>query len=145
MFTKAGLKLKTPMCRFPQSFRYSMLNYESRHLTISLLFCLPFLIMDDTEIASLLKEHNVVLLEFHAAWCEPCKWAEPVIKEVMHHFKENLHLHKIDIDEQPVVSKEFSVLSVPTFVLMKGGSEVWRMRGFEISPVMIRSLQPYVS
>ncbi len=57
--------------------------------------------MNEYEISSLLKKHNVILLEFHATWCEPCKWAEPVVKELLFHFKDNLHLHKIDIDEQP--------------------------------------------
>ncbi len=101
--------------------------------------------MDEAEINSFLKQHKLVLLEFHASWCEPCKWAEPVVKEVVQHFDGILHLHQLDIDEHPAISKEFSVLSVPTFVLMKDGLEVWRMRGFDISPVMIRSLQPFVS
>lgn len=100
--------------------------------------------MNDEAIQSLLEKNKAVLIEFHASWCEPCKWAEPVVREVMHHFKEGLKLHKLDIDLHPEVSKDFRVLSVPTFVLMKDGEEVWRMRGFDITPVMIRSLEKFI-
>jgi len=92
-----------------------------------------------------LTKHKYVLLEFHAAWCEPCKWAEPVVREVMEHFGDAMHLHKIDIDLQPSLSKDFRVLSVPTFVLLKDGAELWRMRGFDIGPVMIRSIANFIS
>lgn len=95
--------------------------------------------------AALLNEHKLLLLEFQASWCEPCKWAEPVVKDVLQHFNGTMHLQQFDIDEHPALSKDFSVLSVPTFVLMKEGVEVWRMRGFDISPVMIRALQAFVS
>mgnify|MGYP001156528584 CR=1 FL=1 len=100
--------------------------------------------MDDAQLESLLSQHKTVLLEFHASWCEPCKWAEPVVKEVLDHFKGSFYLHKLDIDRNPEISRSFQVLSVPTFVLIKNTNEVWRMRGFDIAPVMIRSLEKFI-
>ncbi len=100
--------------------------------------------MNENELMQLFADHKMILLEFHASWCEPCKWAEPVVKEVMTHFNDSLHLHKLDIDLHPSISREFRVLSVPTFILIKNGSEAWRMRGFDISPVMIRSLEKFI-
>ena len=81
------------------------------------------------------------MLDFHATWCEPCKWAEPVIEVVLKHFDEKIFLEKIDIDEHPALAKNFHVLSVPTFVLLKNGEEIWRMRGFDIAPKMIRAIE----
>ena len=92
----------------------------------------------------MLAKYKTVLLEFHAGWCEPCKWAEPVVKEVIDHFKGAVFLHKIDIDQHPELSRNFKVLSVPTFVLLRNGNEAWRMRGFDIAPVMIRSLEKFI-
>lgn len=97
--------------------------------------------MNETALVKLLSDNPTVLLEFHAAWCEPCKWAEPVVQEIQEHFKDGILLHKLDIDLNPDISREFGVLSVPTFILIKKGSEIWRMRGFDIAPVMIRSLE----
>ncbi len=101
--------------------------------------------MNHPELSALFTNKKLVLLEFHASWCEPCKWAEPVVKEVMKHFDGSMHLHRLDIDSNPEISKSFQILSVPTFVLIKDGKEVWRMRGFDIAPVMIRSLGTHVS
>lgn len=100
--------------------------------------------MNDNELLALFAQNKMVLVEFHASWCEPCKWAEPVVNEIMDHFKTSIHLVKLDIDSHPLISRDFRVLSVPTFVLIKDGSEVWRMRGFDIAPVMIRSLEKFV-
>jgi thioredoxin 1 len=86
-----------------------------------------------------------LLLDFVADWCEPCKWAEPVIGQVIVHFKDKISLHKIDIDQHPELAREYHVLSVPTFILFKEGKELWRMRGFDTAPVMIRALEQVVS
>ncbi len=100
--------------------------------------------MDNPELSSLLASHKMVLLEFHASWCEPCKWAEPVVKEVLSHFNMAIQIHKIDIDQTPDLARHYHVLSVPTFILFRDGIEVWRMRGYDIAPVMIRSMEKFV-
>ena len=96
---------------------------------------------NEMEISSLLNTHPLVLLDFHATWCEPCRWAEPIVEEVLKHFQGKIVLHKIDIDEHPSLAKDHHILSVPTFVLYRNGEEVWRMRGFDTVPKMIRSLE----
>jgi thioredoxin 1 len=79
-----------------------------------------------------------VLIDFYAEWCEPCKWVEPVLEEVLKKFQGIIRLHKIDIDMQPEIARERLVLSVPTLVLYKNGGELWRMRGFETATVLIK-------
>ena len=71
------------------------------------------------------------LLFFSAEWCEPCKWAEPIVKEVIEKSCGKITLRKIDIDKNKTMAHENHVLSVPTLVLVKAGEEVWRMRGFD--------------
>ena len=79
-----------------------------------------------------------VMVDFYADWCEPCKWALPVIIE---HFKGKVLLEKINIDESPEIASEYKIMSVPTFILFKDKKEIWRMRGFDIAPVMIRKIE----
>ena len=79
-----------------------------------------------------------ILVDFYALWCEPCKWVEPVLDEVLKNFSGKIILHKVDIDQQPDVAREYHVLSVPTLILLKKGGEVWRMRGFDTAPVLTR-------
>lgn len=71
------------------------------------------------------------LVFFSAEWCEPCKWAEPIVKEAIEKSPAKISLRKIDIDAHADKAKEHHIMSVPTLVLMKEGKEVWRMRGFD--------------
>jgi len=61
---------------------------------------------------------NVKLLHFTATWCGPCKLMAPMVKEVMRN-NPDIEYEKVDIDERPDIVSEFSVQSVPTFVLFK--------------------------
>jgi thioredoxin 1 len=83
---------------------------------------------------------GLVLVDFYADWCEPCKWALPVIENVLKHFEGKILLEKCDIDAHPEIAAHYKVLSVPTFILFRNKQEIWRMRGFDIAPVMIRKI-----
>jgi len=87
----------------------------------------------------------LVLVDFYATWCEPCKWAEPILDVVIEKFSGKLNLHKIDIDEQPDVARDHHVLSVPTLILFKDGSEVWRMRGFDTAPALTKIFSEWIT
>lgn len=82
-----------------------------------------------------------ILVDFYADWCEPCKWALPIIEEVIKHFNGEIQLEKINIDHFPDIAKEYIVMSVPTFILFHDKKEIWRIRGFDIAPVMIRKIE----
>lgn len=73
----------------------------------------------------------VELLFFSAGWCEPCKWAEPIVNEVIEKSAGKISLRKIDIDANAEIAKQHFIMSVPTLVLFKEGKEVWRMKGFD--------------
>ncbi len=88
--------------------------------------------------------NDLVIVDFYADWCEPCKWALPVIEEVLIHFKGKITLEKVNIDEQPELASSLHIMSVPTFILYQDRKEIWRMRGFDIVPVMIRKIESVV-
>lgn len=85
-----------------------------------------------------------MIVDFYADWCEPCKWALPVIEDVLQHFNGKINLEKVNIDEQPDLAASLHIMSVPTFILYKDRKEIWRMRGFDIAPVMIRKIEAVV-
>ena len=86
-----------------------------------------------------------VLVDFYADWCEPCKWVEPIVEEVVKNFDGKITLHKIDIDMQPKIARERLIFSVPTLVLYKDGEEIWRMRGFDTAQVLIKTFKGLIS
>jgi thioredoxin 1 len=87
---------------------------------------------------------DFVLFDFYAEWCEPCKWVEPILEEVINSFEGKIILHKVDIDMQPNIAKERLIMSVPTLILYKDGKEIWRMRGFDTAPVLIRTFHKLI-
>lgn len=97
-----------------------------------------FIFIPAMSFSSSVSGNGFVLVDFYADWCEPCKWVEPIIEEVIKDLGGKIILHKIDIDLQPNVARDRLILSVPTLVLYKNGEEIWRMRGFDTAPALIK-------
>jgi thioredoxin 1 len=70
-----------------------------------------------------------VLVDFFATWCGPCKSMAPVLTELATEMKADVVILKVDVDKNPAASKAYNVRGVPTFVIFKGGKEVWRRSG----------------
>ncbi|KAK0575179.1 hypothetical protein LWI29_035124 [Acer saccharum] len=75
------------------------------------------------------KETNKLLvIDFTATWCGPCKSMEPAIKEFVAKYTE-VEFIKIDVDKFTEIAKEFAIEAMPTFILVKKGKEVDRLVG----------------
>jgi thioredoxin 1 len=77
----------------------------------------------------LIKSEQPVLVDFYADWCGPCKAMEPVVKEVAKEMKGKARVVKVNIDKNVKAAQEFGISGVPTFILFKKGSPLWRHPG----------------
>ena len=77
----------------------------------------------------LIKQKLPVLVDFKADWCQPCKMMAPILKQVKQHFKDQIKIIKIDIDQNPNVASKYGIRGVPTLILFKDGIEVWKQSG----------------
>lgn len=76
-----------------------------------------------------LKESNKLLVvDFAASWCGPCKFMEPTVKNMASKYTD-VEFVKLDVDEVSDVAQEFGVQAMPTFLLLKQGKEVDRVVG----------------
>jgi thioredoxin 1 len=71
---------------------------------------------------------QVVLIDFYADWCGPCRMVAPVVEEIA---KENANVvvGKINVDDDPELAQAYGVMSIPTLIVLKGGKEVARSTG----------------
>lgn len=70
-----------------------------------------------------------VLVDFYADWCGPCKMMSPVLDQISTELEGKIKIGKIDVDANPNLAVEYSVMSIPNFVLFKGGKPVDQVIG----------------
>jgi thioredoxin 1 len=84
---------------------------------------------------------GIVLVDFWAQWCGPCRMALPVIEELSDEYSGRVVVAKVDVDEEPEVAGKFGVMSIPTVVLFKEGVEIDRQIGFAGKAGYVQLLQ----
>ena len=72
---------------------------------------------------------GVVLVDFFATWCGPCKMLSPIIEEIGEECDGSFAVYKVDIDEAEDVVMDLGVMSVPTLIIFKDGAEAERLIG----------------
>ena len=76
----------------------------------------------------IMDSEKTVLLDFWAPWCAPCRMVVPVIEEIAGE-RPDIKVGKINVDEQPELASKFSIMSIPTLVVMKNGKIVHQVSG----------------
>ncbi|MBI3443568.1 thioredoxin [Candidatus Woesebacteria bacterium] len=69
-----------------------------------------------------LKSNIPVLVDFWAPWCNPCKIVEPTVDEIGKDFASKIKVGKVNVDEHQELAANYGVMSIPTFMLFKGGN-----------------------
>lgn len=81
------------------------------------------------EFDALLAKEPVVLVDFWATWCGPCRMVAPVIEKVAQSVEGRAVVVKVDVDEQPQLAARYNIQSIPTVILFKNGREAAKKVG----------------
>jgi thioredoxin len=90
----------------------------------------PIIGMPEEEYQALTKSKEIVLVDFYAEWCGPCRKMAPYLTKMELDIKENMAISRIDVDRNPTLAEQLHIQSLPLLLLYKNGKEVWRHVGY---------------
>jgi thioredoxin 1 len=91
----------------------------------------------------LINSETLVLVDFFATWCGPCKAMSPVLDELKTKIGNSAHIIKVDVDKNPNAASAYGVRGVPTLILFKKGKIMWRQSGVISAGDLKKIIQQY--
>lgn len=78
---------------------------------------------------NVMQGSGVVLVDFWASWCGPCRMVGPIIDQLAEEYEGKVTVGKVNVDEESALASEFAVVSIPTIIIFKDGKQVEKLVG----------------
>lgn len=93
-----------------------------------------------SKFSDLVNGGQLVLIDFFAEWCGPCKMMKPILEEVKKQMGDSITIIKIDAEKNMEAAAAFQIQAYPTLVLVKEGKILWRQSGVLPAPEIVRQI-----
>ena len=101
-------------------------------------------VTDATFDAEVIKSDLLVIVDFQAEWCAPCRKIAPILSELTDEYDGKVKLAKLDIDSNPNVMSKYAVLNLPTVMYFKNGQPVETLTGTPPKTKYEAAMKPYL-
>lgn len=85
-----------------------------------------------------LADKGVVLVDFWAAWCMPCRMLGPIVEKIARDYQGRIKVVKVNVDENPALSQRYDIMAIPTMIVFRQGEVVQRLAGLLPEPQLKR-------
>ena len=101
-------------------------------------------VIKQAEFEELKKQPGVLVVDFFATWCGPCKMLSPVLEEVAEELAGKAAIVKVDVDESGELASSYGIMSVPTLIVFKDGEGVKMSAGFQPKEQLKAMIEAYL-
>ena len=100
--------------------------------------------LTDANFREVVGSHPVVVVDFWAPWCGPCRMVSPVLEQLASEMAGEATFAKLNVDDNPMVSQRFGIQSIPTIMVFKDGEPVDGLVGAAPKQMIEARIRPYV-
>jgi uncharacterized protein len=93
---------------------------------------------------NVINSDQLVLVDFFATWCQPCKAMHPILEQVKSVLGDRIRIIKVDVDKYGVTASQYRIQSVPTLMLFRNGEVLWRTSGVVDKAELLATLDPFL-
>lgn len=92
----------------------------------------------------IISSDQLVLVDFFATWCQPCKMMHPILEQLKAAVGDKLRIIKVDVDKHNEIAAQYRIQSVPTLMLFRNGEVLYRNSGVMDKAELMALLDPFV-
>jgi thioredoxin 1 len=100
--------------------------------------------LTDSNFASIAAKTPILVVDFWAAWCGPCRMISPVIEALAKDYSGKVTFGKLNVDENPIAAERFQVRSIPTILIFKDGRAIDGVIGVVPRATLESKIRPYI-